>query len=146
MAAGRPLWAYLFFAHLALVIAATVLATRGRFPTTVFQAPYDKAGHLAAYGGLAFLAVGFFGHARRWRVLAILLAVATAEEFSQRLFPTRTFDVGDLAMNVLGIVGLGMMAAVVVRRRGEPVLWLVGLGWLALLLVFAFLALLGLLC
>jgi VanZ family protein len=108
----RPLWAWLFFAQLALVVTATVLATTGHFPTGAFQrAPLDKIGHLVAYGGLAFFAVAFFGRARRWRVIGILLVAATLEELSQRAFPTRTFDLGDLAMNLVGILAFGAGAA-----------------------------------
>jgi VanZ family protein len=107
------------FPHLALVIAATVLATRGHFPAAVFRAPFDKLGHLGAYGLLAFFAVSFFGHARRWPVVLGLLAAATIEEVSQRAFPTRTFDLADLAMNVVGISVFGALAAARSARRRE---------------------------
>jgi VanZ family protein len=121
----RPIWAWLFFLQLALVAAATILATRGALPTGLFRAPLDKVGHLGAYGLLAFLGVGFFGPARRWRVVGVLLLVSTLDELSQRAFPTRTFDLGDLAMNVVGIVALGTLAArLLVRqasRRSAPV-------------------------
>ena len=100
----RPAWAWLFFVHLSLVIAASVLATTGHFPAAVFRTPFDKVGHLVAYGGLAFLAVAFFGRRRSVWVVAILLVAATSEEISQRAFPTRTFDLGDLAMNWIGIL------------------------------------------
>jgi VanZ family protein len=105
----RPRWAWLFFVQLGLVILATILATTNRFPVNVFQhAPADKIGHLCAYGGLAFFGVAFFGRARRGRVLLAILAAATLDELSQRAFPTRTFDLGDLAMNVAGIVLAGL--------------------------------------
>jgi VanZ family protein len=113
----RPRWAWLFFAQLALVILASVLASAGHLPTTLFRPPVDKLGHLLAFGGLAFLAVSFFGPARRWRVIAILLVAATADELLQRAFPTRTFDLRDLAMNVVGILAFGVAA-----RRAAPVL------------------------
>jgi VanZ family protein len=108
----RPRWAWLFFAQLGLVILASVLATTNHFPLDVFKhAPADKIGHLAAYGGLAFFAVAFFGRARSGRVLVGLLVAATLEELSQRAFPTRTFDAGDLAMNVVGILMFGLASA-----------------------------------
>src|SRR4051812_39680890 len=90
----RPWWAWLFFAQLALVILASVLATTNHFPLGIFKhAPADKIGHFGAYGGLAFLGVAFFGRERRGRVVVALLAAATLEELSQRAFPaTRTFD------------------------------------------------------
>ena len=55
--------------------------------------------------------MAFLGPARRWPVVLGLLVAATLEELSQRAFPTRTFDLGDLAMNIVGIVTLGAAAA-----------------------------------
>jgi VanZ family protein len=100
----RPRWAWLFFVQLSLIIAASVLATTGHFPAAVFRSPFDKVGHLGAYGGLALLAVAFYGRRRSLAVMGALLIAATLEEVSQRAFPTRTFDLGDLAMNWVGIV------------------------------------------
>ncbi|HLK91761.1 MAG TPA: VanZ family protein [Polyangia bacterium] len=94
-----------------LVTAATVLATLGRLPAWVFGAPFDKLGHLGAYGLLAFLGVSFFGPHRRTPVICALLAASALDEVSQRAFPTRTFDLGDLAMNFIGILVLGIVAA-----------------------------------
>jgi VanZ family protein len=103
----RPRWTWLFFAQLALVAGASALATSGHFPVALFRSPIDKVGHLVAYGGLSFLAVAFFGRERRWRVVVTLLVVATLEELSQRALRTRTFDLADLAMNVIGICAFG---------------------------------------
>lgn len=111
----RPTWAWLFFAQLALVILASVLAATRHLPVAWFQAPFDKLGHLAAYGTLSFLAVGFFGRPQRWRVVLALLVVATLEEVSQRACAARTFDLGDLAMNVVGISTFGAAAGMVLR-------------------------------
>lgn len=114
----RPLWAWLFFAQLALVAGATLLATTGHFPVTLFQrSPFDKVGHLLVYGGLAFLAVTFFGHRHRWRVIIGLLVVASLEELSQRTLPRRSFDLGDLAMNIVGISIFGLAAVALARLR-----------------------------
>jgi VanZ family protein len=116
----RPRWAWLFFAQLALVVLASALASAGHLPTTVFRPPVDKLGHLLAFGVLSFLGVSFFGPARRWRVIAVLLVAATADELLQRAFPTRTFDLSDLAMNVVGIVALGVAARRRPARAGAP--------------------------
>jgi VanZ family protein len=114
----RPFWSWLFFAQLSLVILASVLATTGHFPVTALsRAPFDKLGHLLAYGGLSFFAVAFFGRRRRWWVIACLLVAATLEELSQRAFPRRTFDLGDLAMNIVGIWAFGTASAR--RLRGS---------------------------
>lgn len=117
----RPRWAWLFFLQLALVIAASALATTGHLPITLFRPPHDKIGHLFAYGGLSFLGVAFFGAERSTAVVCVLLVAAGLEEASQSLFQTRTFDMGDLAMNVVGISVFGAAAAVrFARRRRSP--------------------------
>jgi hypothetical protein len=116
----RPLWAWLFFPQLALIITASVLATTGHFPVTLFQrSPFDKVGHLTLYGGLSFLGVAFVGRGRRWALVICLLVAATLEEVSQRAFPRRTFDLGDLAMNVIGILAFGAAAAARLARRHD---------------------------
>ncbi len=107
----RATWALLFFAQLALVVCASVMATLGVFPTTLFRPPFDKVGHLFAYGLLAFTAVRFFGPARARAVIVVLLLVSTLEEGSQLAFDTRTFDVLDLTMNAAGIYLFGGLAA-----------------------------------
>ena len=100
----RPLWAWLFLPQLALVVVASVLADTGRFPVAWFQrGSLDKVGHFVFYGGLSFFGVAFFSRARRLVFVVCLLVAATLEEVSQRAFSTRTFDLGDLAMNVAGI-------------------------------------------
>jgi VanZ family protein len=76
----------------------------------VFRTPFDKVGHLVGYGGVAFLAVAFFGRRRSLRVVATVLVAATLEEISQRAFPTRTFDLADMAMNWIGVLGGGALA------------------------------------
>jgi len=109
----RPAWVWLFFPQLALVIVASVLATTGHFPVAWFQrSGLDKVGHLVVYGLLSFLGVAFFGRARRWPFVICLLVAATLEEVSQRAFSTRTFDLADLAMNVIGISVFGAAAIV----------------------------------
>lgn len=114
----RPRWSWLFFVQLALVLGASALATAGRFPVAVFQRwPLDKLGHLFAYGGLSFLGVAFFGGARSTLVVGALLGAAGLEEVSQRFFQTRTFDLGDLAMNVVGISVFGAASAVALEHR-----------------------------
>ncbi len=84
-----------------------------------FRAPLDKVGHLVLYGGLSFFGVALFGRARRWPFLICLLVAATLEEVSQRAFPTRTFDLGDLAMNLIGIAVFGAAAAATLAARGR---------------------------
>jgi VanZ family protein len=109
---ARPRWAWLLIPHVGLIVLATVLAALGRVPTQLFQRHnLDKVGHFVAYGGLAFLAVPFFGRARWRRTLLALAALATLEELSQRFFPARSVAAADLAASLAGIALLGLLAA-----------------------------------
>ncbi len=71
----------------------------------------DKAGHSFLIGVMAFL----LNHALAYRTCSIrftrvqlgglvILALITLEEFSQLWFTSRTFDVGDLLANTLGVL------------------------------------------
>ena len=69
----------------------------------------DKAGHLILYGILVFLmALAFPRRARlgpispAWASI-ILAALITLEEFSQALFPARTFSLIDLSFSFAGV-------------------------------------------
>lgn len=85
----------------------------------------DKAGHFILFGllaGLINLSLRFrrvFVH--RWDInLAglIVLAFAVAEEFSQLAFASRTFDLGDMASDVLGVWFFVFLSEWVWRRKG----------------------------
>jgi len=113
----RPVWAWLFFPQLAVIISASLLATTGHFPVALLQRPpLDKVGHLVLYGGLSFFGVALVGRARRCPFVTCLLVAATLEELSQRALPRRTFDLGDLAMNLLGISVFAAAAATLAAR------------------------------
>ncbi len=77
----------------------------------------DKAGHFVLIGTMAHL----LNYALRFKVLPVgrfgpqlggllVLSVITLEEFSQIWIPGRTFDVGDLVANAVG-VALAELAA-----------------------------------
>ncbi|MCY0965887.1 VanZ family protein [Parathalassolituus penaei] len=81
------------------------------FLTWVRSIPYgDKFGHFGIFGLLTLL-VTLATRCRQIRLLglrcylgAVLVAVfAVAEECTQSLFPTRTFDLGDLTADALAI-------------------------------------------
>jgi VanZ family protein len=112
MARRRPRWAWLFFPQVAALVTASLLATARRLPVaTLSRHGLDKLGHLLGFGGVAFLAVGFFGE-ERWRGTVLAVATLSAlEEASQRFLPARTLDPWDLAANVVGIVAFGILAA-----------------------------------
>ena len=82
-----------------------------RFLGWVNSLPFgDKAGHFVLIGTMAYL----LNYALRFKVLSVgrlapqlggllVLTVITLEEFSQIWIPGRTFDVGDLVANSLGV-------------------------------------------
>lgn len=77
----------------------------------------DKLGHFVLFGLLNFfLTFAFLSrfqqNPKRFALSAgfILAAVITAEEFSQRYFSTRTFDLGDLTASLLGVFIGGWIA------------------------------------
>lgn len=80
----------------------------------------DKLGHLVLIGGLAGLA-DVAANRRNWgRVpLAplIVAVVALLEELTQLWLPTRSFDLGDLAADVVGIVLFTLLSRALARRR-----------------------------
>ena len=103
-----------FAAWLGFVGVVIACADTGRmrgFLGWVNSLPFgDKAGHFVLIGTMAHL----LNYALRFKVLPIgrlgpqlggllVLAVITVEEFSQIWIPGRTFDVGDLVANTLGV-------------------------------------------
>ncbi len=85
----------------------------------------DKSMHFVLVGLLAFLVNLSLG-TRLVRLgwlafptgsLALIL-LTTMEEFSQKLFPNRTFDLLDLACNLAGILVLGSLALPIAQWLG----------------------------
>ena len=63
----------------------------------------DKVAHVLIFGGMACAAVSFSHRAGRLTGLALLtIAGSIALEFAQRLTTWRTFDLTDIAANVVG--------------------------------------------
>jgi VanZ family protein len=116
--------AVLGVAGLALLLAAESLAAPMIASLSLRYRGIDKAAHVIQYG-LVFLAVWKLadGVVER-RVHRLLAAAATAlllglgDELFQRGIPERTFDLGDLAANTLG-VALGPWA-LTLTRRADP--------------------------
>jgi len=107
----RPLWSWGLIPYAALIVLISVAAATRTLPTDVFQASnYDKLFHFLGYGTLALFAVTFFDPTR-WRVtLPVILLLAIGEEISQLAFPARTFDLRDLAANIVGIALFARLA------------------------------------
>ena len=116
-------WLALLFALFILLII--VLADAGmlaRYVGFVYEIPWgDKAGHFILYGILALLLDLALFHARPTQspkrlavqcglILALLIGI---EEFSQRFFADRTFDLIDLTFSYLGVFSFSVLAVVV---------------------------------
>jgi len=104
------------------IIAVIVLADTGSLPRSI-RAIYDfpngdKLGHFILYGLLDFFLTRAFlssfpSRPRSWVTLSVGLTLAlfiTAEEFSQKFFPSRTFGLVDLSASFLGVVFGGWVA------------------------------------
>jgi len=103
------------------IVAIIVLADEGRlgFLHAIYDFPFgDKAGHFILYGLLTLVVTLSVFEARpttdRKRI-AVIVSVILAlliglEEFSQRFFPTRTFDLFDLTASYLGVAFFAWLA------------------------------------
>ena len=120
--------AALFFLFIVLII---VLADKGMLGILgiINQIPYgDKAGHFVLYGILTLLVdLALFRSLPNSdpKLLAIkcgfLLALLIGlEEFSQRFFPSRTFDLVDLTFSYLGVIFFSWMA-LRTRKRNDKI-------------------------
>lgn len=114
-------WALVFFTIFILVII--VMADAGvlaRYLGFLYLYPYgDKVGHFLLYGILAFLLnmSVFRSHPDRTRAWVavryglILVVLIGLEEFSQRFFSNRTYDLVDLMLSYLGVICFSVLAA-----------------------------------
>ena len=113
---------YVAVVFFVFVIAVIVLADHGSLPHSV-RALYDfpngdKVGHFFLFGVLTFFLTRAFlssfpSKPRGWVALSIGLILAlfiALEEWSQQLFPTRTFDLLDLLASYAGIVAFALLA------------------------------------
>ena len=122
---------WLAIAFGAFVLLIVLAADLGVIQSLLPYVPYayvspggDKIGHLVLMGMLSFL-VNLAFRAERLRLswakplkgTLLVLALVALEEASQSLLPHRSFSLADLAFDAVGIVGLGLVAERVVRRR-----------------------------
>ena len=112
-------WAAILFGL--LIIGIIVLADNDMLGMMGFvnQIPYgDKAGHFILYGILTLLVdLATFRSrpnlSRRliaFRVALVLALLIGLEEFSQQFFPSRSFDLVDLAFSYLGVIFFSWVA------------------------------------
>jgi len=109
-----------------LTSGAATLISPGWFRLVRHLPGGDKTGHFLIMGTVSFLVTLAFASARirgrRLGALGCVLmvgAVVTVDEFLQLLFPTRSFSLGDLLANWLGILSFGAVAWRVLRARAK---------------------------
>ncbi len=103
---------------LALILVTHLTTTTHAYPGT--EAINDKLAHAGTFLGLAFLADFSFPRSRfGWAKGLGLLAYGLAIEISQHFLPTRTFSLGDLAADALGLAAYVTMVPLL---RRVPVL------------------------
>ena len=117
-AAARILLPSAYATCIALIVAAANLGSLGRLTGFIHTIPgADKGCHFLLVGGLALA----LNHATRCQTVPIFqrrilvgtlvcLPLSIVEEFTQLLIPSRTFDLADLSMNVLGVLIVGPLA------------------------------------
>lgn len=111
------------------VVLIVLLADLGRLPhflRIIYDFPNgDKLGHFLIFGLLDFLMTLASCRSRPDRspglvallIGLILAALITFEEYSQKYFANRTFDLVDLLASTLGLVVGGWIAVQVNKRR-----------------------------
>jgi hypothetical protein len=102
-----------YFAAIAVIVVLADLGTIGVWIDRIHSVPLgDKALHLVLAAGLAF-----FANAMRIpRANLVLFPAVMLEELSQRWIPDRTFDLLDMAADVIGLT-LGSAIAIGWMRR-----------------------------
>jgi len=115
---------------LAIIGVANVGGTNAIFHFITVIPFGDKLGHFGLFGVLALLVDLATRHrdTRLWRLRiptgpAVLFGLVFLEELSQRWMSTRTFDLGDLSADIVGMtlfVGLGRWLAGRRRPEREP--------------------------
>ncbi|MDI1429221.1 hypothetical protein [Polyangium sorediatum] len=108
-------WRFALAGYVVLLGIVSGLAYARGLPLAVLSTPYlDKVLHFLLLGGASFLARRATGDARVPRMglpagPSVVGLLATIEECAQKFSPVRTFSLGDLAANLLGVVVFGWL-------------------------------------
>ncbi len=106
----RPRWAWLLWGQLGLILVAILGAYLDILNLAFLALPgADKALHFGLFGALAFLSAGWWARRPKTVVLGLLALLATAEELLQAFSATRSFDLIDLGVTLLGILVFGAL-------------------------------------
>lgn len=112
---------WLTLIYIGLIIGIIIIADQGEYKYLLrwaYAIPFgDKVGHFFLVGILAGLINLWWECARwQWRLFSLLkgsvivATIMTLEEFSQYFIKTRTFDLGDLGCDYVGIFIFGYFA------------------------------------
>lgn len=113
-----PILLALWLLVLAVVVVGSLLpgAIAARIPLAAAHLS-DKDVHFLGYSALAFLSLFAFPHCLTGLVCAAAaVPLGAALEFAQRLVPGRSFEVGDMIANTLGVCA-GLALAALLRGR-----------------------------
>jgi len=111
--------AVFFFIFVIIIVVLADMGNLPRFLDVFYDIPNgDKLGHFGLFGLLNFFITRAFlssfpSRPRGWVALSIGLTLAlliTLEEFSQKFFAKRTFDLIDLFASLAGLLVGGWMA------------------------------------
>jgi VanZ family protein len=115
--------ALLFFIFILIIIVGADNGTLSMVLRGIYDFPGgDKIGHVVLYGVMSFLLALAFPQPLQLGRIAIpisviaLLVFATAEEYTQQFFSTRTADLVDLTCSFLGIAVGAWLASL--RKSG----------------------------
>ena len=116
---------YLRLAGFAVVFSISLIATvKPELFRFIAQIPYgDKIAHFVLFGMLGALGVletWRFGKAYAWISVLLALVYATADEFLQLLFASRSFSLFDLSADISGILIFSAIAGYRVSVGSKP--------------------------
>ena len=121
----RAAMTWLLWPQISVALVVTMMAYLGLLPLALMAWPYsDKVLHTLLVGGLAFW-LGLMPGNRRVSIgaltapVAVILpfSIALGEEFLQTQSPLRTFDLGDLAGDLVGLLLFYALSQVFLGRR-----------------------------
>ena len=116
----RPRWSWWLWPQAAVVLLGILSATLRLSNFWWLRLPgADKTLHFVLFGLLALFACGYLVRWGAGRVAVVIAVLATLEEFSQAFVPSRTFDLGDLACTLSGILA-GYLVARWLTRAPSP--------------------------
>ncbi len=120
----KPLWYWLGAFMTGIVVYLSLMPS----PPQLDMTAGDKLQHLAAYSALGFWFAMLAQGNRRQLGLSVsaLIGLGIALEFIQGMTGYRTFDVGDMLANSLGVVTGSVLAR---TRLGRLLFWLEQLQW-----------------